>query len=81
MISSAVVQETVSEILSNMKDKYKRRSNHKQHSERLEMRYMVVTTQVRFVIGANCGVDFKKIPSPVKSGFGDFLTREMISSF
>jgi hypothetical protein len=39
MISSAVVQETVSEILSNMKDEYKGRSNHKQHLERLEMRY------------------------------------------
>ncbi|CAO1939893.1 unnamed protein product [Urochloa humidicola] len=40
MISSAVVQETVSEILSNMKAKYKGRSNPKEHMERLEMAHI-----------------------------------------
>jgi hypothetical protein len=33
---------------------------------------MVATTQVRFLVGANYGVDFKKIPSSVKPGFGGF---------
>jgi hypothetical protein len=37
---------------------------------------MVATTQVRFLIRANYGVDFKKIPSPVKPGFGGFRSRE-----
>jgi hypothetical protein len=41
---------------------------------------MVATTQVRFLVGANYGVDFKKIPSPVKLGFGGFLSREKVSS-
>jgi hypothetical protein len=41
---------------------------------------MVATTQFLFLVGANYGVDFKKIPSPVKPGFGDFLSREKVSS-
>jgi hypothetical protein len=41
---------------------------------------MVATTQVRFLVGANYGVDFKKILSPVKPGFGGFLTWEKVSS-
>jgi hypothetical protein len=41
---------------------------------------MVATTQVRFLVGANYGVDFKKISSPVKPGFGGFRSREKVSS-
>jgi hypothetical protein len=41
---------------------------------------MVATTQVRFLVEANYGVDFKKIPSPVKPGFEGFLSREKVSS-
>jgi hypothetical protein len=41
---------------------------------------MVATTQVRFLVGANYGVDFKKISSLVKPGFGGFLSREKVSS-
>jgi hypothetical protein len=37
---------------------------------------MVANTQVRFFVGANYVVDFKKIPSPV----GVFLSREKVSS-
>jgi hypothetical protein len=33
---------------------------------------MVATTQVPFLVGANYGVDFKKISSPVKPGSGVF---------
>jgi hypothetical protein len=41
---------------------------------------MVATTQVRFLVKANYGVDFlKKILSPVKPGFGGFLNREKVS--
>jgi hypothetical protein len=40
---------------------------------------MVATTQVRFLIGANYGVDLKKIPLPVKLGFGSFLSWEKVS--
>jgi hypothetical protein len=36
---------------------------------------MVATTQVRFLVGANYGVDFKEIPSPVKPGFEVFLSQ------
>jgi hypothetical protein len=31
---------------------------------------MVATTLVRFLVRVNYGVDFKKIPSPVKLGLG-----------
>jgi hypothetical protein len=42
---------------------------------------MVATTQVRFLVGANYGVDFKKkIVPPVKSGFKGFLSWEKVSS-
>jgi hypothetical protein len=41
---------------------------------------MVATTQVRFLVEADYEIDFKKIPSPVKPGFGDFLSREKVSS-
>jgi hypothetical protein len=41
---------------------------------------MIATTQVRFLTGANYGVDLKKIPSPVKPGFRSFLSREKVSS-
>jgi hypothetical protein len=35
---------------------------------------MVANTQIRLLVGANYGVDFKKIPSPV----GAFLSREKV---
>jgi hypothetical protein len=43
---------------------------------------MVTNTQVSFLVGANYGVevDFKKISSPVKPGFGGFLSREKVYS-
>jgi hypothetical protein len=41
---------------------------------------MVATTQVRFLVGANYGVDFKKITPPVKPGFEGFLNWEKVSS-
>jgi hypothetical protein len=41
---------------------------------------MVATTQVRFLVVANYGVDFKKIPSAGEPGFGGFLSMEKISS-
>jgi acyl dehydratase len=41
---------------------------------------MVATTQVRFLVGANYGVDFKKIHSPVKPGYRGFLNWEKVSS-
>jgi hypothetical protein len=37
-------------------------------------------TQVRFLIGANYGDGFKKIPSLVKSGFGGFLGPKKVPS-
>jgi hypothetical protein len=40
---------------------------------------MVATTQGQFPVGANYGVDFKKIPSLVKSGFLSFLSWEVSS--
>jgi hypothetical protein len=41
---------------------------------------MVATTQVRFLVGANYEVDLKKKPSPMKPGFGSFVSREKVSS-
>jgi hypothetical protein len=41
---------------------------------------MVATTQVRFLVGVNYEVDFKKISSPVKPGFRGFLSRKKVSS-
>jgi hypothetical protein len=42
---------------------------------------MVATTQIRFLVGANYGVDLKKKnSSPVKLGFGGFPSREKVSS-
>jgi hypothetical protein len=32
------------------------------------------------LVGANYGVDFKKISSPVKPGFGGFVNRDKVSS-
>lgn len=40
MLSSAVVQETVSQILSNVEEKYKEGSDTKEHMERLEMAHI-----------------------------------------
>ncbi|EER97896.2 hypothetical protein SORBI_3002G018800 [Sorghum bicolor] len=40
MLSSAVVQETVSQILSNLEEKYKEGSDTKEHMERLEMAHI-----------------------------------------
>jgi hypothetical protein len=41
---------------------------------------MVATTQVRFLVGVNYGVDFKKNPLAGKPGFGGFLSQEKVSS-
>jgi hypothetical protein len=41
---------------------------------------MVATTQVRFLVGANYGVDFKKIPSAMKSGEGFFFLMKTVGA-
>jgi len=40
MLSSAVVQETVNQIVSSMEEKYKEGSDTKEHMERLEMAHI-----------------------------------------
>jgi hypothetical protein len=42
---------------------------------------MVATTHVRFFVGVNYEVDLNKTSSPVKPGFGSFLSREKIFFF